>query len=296
MSRLASLVLFLGLLVGLVWAARQASSGDDKPARVDLDAGWAAAHTAQLRRLLNLPASVELEFKEVGESSIPDYRLLVFSVLEGDDRQPLQLYVSRDGRRVLYDRLYELEDPFRALREQIQLENAPVRGPADAPVTIVEYSDFTCIYCHRFFLTLERPLFERYGDKVRLVYKNFPLTGLRSWSEEAALAAACAFRQGNQQFWALHEKLFEGATRLREGRAVLLELAQQAGLNLPAFTGCLDQRDGLPEVAQDIREGERLGVNGTPTFFVNGRPIPGLVSPQHFFQIVDEELAAAQPR
>ncbi|MGH7753647.1 MAG: DsbA family protein, partial [Gemmatimonadales bacterium] len=277
MSRFSSIVLVLAFLLAIGWAARRHSSGAGEAAGGPVDARWAAAHHAPLRRALNLPPSIELKFKEVGESRVPDYHLLVFELVSGDRSRRLPLYVSRDAERVLYDRVYELADPFKPIREQIQVEDAPVRGPADAPVTIVEYSDYTCGYCRKFFETLEEPLFERYGPKVRLVYKNFPLTGLRSWSEDAALAAACAFRQGNQPFWALHEKLFRETPRLRAGRPVLVELAGEAGLNLPAFTGCLHQRQAAPDVARDVQEGDRLGVQGTPTFFVNGRPIAGLV-------------------
>lgn len=188
----------------------------------------------------------------------------------------------------------ERNDPYQQTRDRISLENVPARGPADAPVTIIEYSDYTCVYCRRFFETQEGPLFERYRGKLRLVYKNFPLTGLRSWSEDAALAGACAFRQGNDQFWALHEKLFHEAPRLREGRPLYRALARDAGLDLPAFTTCLDNRAALADVTRDVEEGDRLGVNGTPTFYVNGRPVEGLIPAGRFFQVVDEALAAAR--
>lgn len=293
MNRLGSLVLVLGFVLGVVWAGRQAA----RTAGSAVDASWAARHNSHLRRVLNVPPSVKLEFKRAEAAAGSDFTVVVFEVEDEQRRYPLELYVSRDGRRVLYDnRIYDVDDPFSAIREQIRLDNAPGRGPAEAPLTIVEYSDYTCVYCRRFFLTLEKPLFERYPGQLRLVYKHFPLAELRSWSEDVAVAAACAFRQGNKPFWALHEKLFPEAPRLREGRTVLLELAQGAGLNLPAFRRCLDGRDTLLEVARDVREGERLGVQGTPTFFINGRPVPGLLPPEHFFQIVDEELAAAESR
>ncbi|MBI4466396.1 MAG: DsbA family protein [Acidobacteria bacterium] len=290
MARVGSVLLIVALFVAIGWVARENPAGD----RVDAD--WAARHDTQLRRILNLPGSMRLEFKEATQGPAPDYQQVKFEIVAGHRRQAFELTVSRDGRRVLYDRLYELDDPFRALREQIQLENVPARGPADAPLTIVEYSDYTCGYCRRFFETLEEPLFERYGSQVRLVIKQFPLTGLRSWSEEASLAAACAFRQGSEPFWGLHEKLFLEAPRLEKGRPVLLELGKQAGVDLPAFERCLDRGDALAEVARDRAEGDRLGVEGTPTFFVNGRPIPGLMAAEDFFAIVDEELAAARAR
>lgn len=290
MSRFGSILLGLGLLLSIAWAGRQAAPGQ-------LDAQWAARNELQLRRVLNLPAAWQLQFKQMREVASEDYTVVVFDLVEGDDRSPFELYVSRDGQRVFYDRrVYELADPFQSIREQLQLAGAPARGPADAPVTIVEFSDYTCGYCRQFFRTHEDALFKRYGNKVRLVHKNFPLVGLRSWSQGASVAAACAFREGNSDFWALHKRLFQPSARLKEGGAMLLELARQAGVDGRGFTQCLQHQDGLAEVARDVAEGENLGVQGTPTFFVNGRPIPGLLSLENFFEVVDQELAATQAR
>lgn len=292
MARIGGVILIVGLLAAVGWVARRDSSADK--AGAEINGEWAVAHQAELRRALNLPGFVELEFKEVGQSPVPDYRLLKFELVAGERRRPLQLYVSHDGRRLLYDRVYELNDPFRGNRDKINEENAPSRGPAEAPVTIVEYSDYTCGYCRGFFEQIDGPLFERYGDRVRLVYKHFPLVGLRAWSEDAALAGACAYRQGNDRFWALHGKLFQSPVRLKERTPALVGLARDAGLDVPAFKMCLEKRETLPEVTRDVAEGDALNVQGTPTFYVNGRPIEGLVPAEEFFAIVDEELAAAR--
>jgi len=290
MARIGSVVLIIGLLVAVGWMARHDSAAGKA---AEINSEWAAAHQAELRRALNLPGFVELNFKELGESSVADYRLLKFELVAGERRRPLQLYVSHDGQRLLYDRVYELDDPFRVNREKIDLASAPARGPAEAPVTIVEYSDYTCGFCRRFFEQMEEPLFERYGGRVRFVYKHFPLVGLRAWSEDAALAGACAYRQGNDRFWALHPKLFQSPARLKERTPALAELAREAGLDVPAFRTCLEKRETQGEVDRDVAEGDALGVEGTPTFYVNGRPIEGLVPAEDFLAIVDEELAAA---
>src|SRR3990170_2246216 len=291
MARIGSVVLIIGLLVAVGWLARHDSAAGKA---AEINGEWATTHQAELRRALNLPDYVELNFREVGESSVADYRLLKFELVAGERRRPLQLYVSHDGRRLLYDRVYELDDPFRANREKINEENAPARGPAGAPVTIVEYSDYTCGYCRQFFEKMEGPLFERYGDRVRLVYKHFPLVGLRAWSEDAALAGACAYRQGNDRFWALHSTLFQSPARLKQGAPALVGLARDAGLDVPAFKMCLEKRETQADVQRDVAEGDALNVQGTPTFYVNGRPIEGLVPAEEFFAIVDEELAAAR--
>lgn len=299
MGRLGSALLVLALLAGVVWASRQAQSGNNgaaaAPSTAVLDANWVKSNELPLRRVLNLIPNLKLEFKEAVPSPMPDHYAVLLDAIVGEERVPLTLTVSRDGRRLLYEGwVYDLSDPFGAVRNYISLDNVPSRGPADAPVVIVEYTDFTCVYCRQFFLALEKPLFERYGGKVRYVYKHFPLTGLRSWSEDAALGAACAFRQGNENFWAYHEKLFQEAQRLNAGRDVLVELAQQVGLQQGKFERCVDQKETQAEVNHDLREGERLGVNGTPNFFINGRRITGLPRPAFLFEIIEQELAAAQ--
>lgn len=288
MDRIGSFLLVVGLLAGVWWAARQGSTGA-------VNKSWAATYTQELRRVLNLPPTVELEFKSSRRGSEAGEAVAVFDAVEGEARDSLELAVSADGTQLFYEgRTYKLADPFRAIRESISLENAPARGPLDAPVTVVEFSDYTCGYCRQFYLTLEKPLLERYGDQMRLAYKHFPLAEQRAWSEEAAVAAACAYRQGNEQFWAYHERLFQEADRLKEGRPLLLALASKAGLESASFRRCLAGRQGLVDVARDLDEAERLGVAVTPTFFVNGRPVYGFVRPEYFFYIIEQELTAAR--
>ncbi|MFQ5695540.1 MAG: DsbA family protein [Terriglobia bacterium] len=291
MARVGSILLVLALLLAVTWASRQPGSSASPHA---LNDRWLEAHNDNLARVLNLLPGSELKIKTVEESVHPDFSEVVFQVRLGIEREAIELTISHDGRWLVYEsRLVDLRDPFGVIREKIQLENTPARGPADAPVTIVEYSDYTCSYCRHFFLTQEEEVFERFGDKVRLVYKHYPLIGMRAWSQEAALAASCAYRQSNEAFWRYHPLLFQKAERLKEGEEALVALAAEAALDLPAFQQCLEQRDSLPEVARDLAEGERLGVNGTPNFFVNGRAVMGLVTPQFFFHIIEQELAAA---
>lgn len=291
MRPVASIVVAL-LLLGsaALWAGRQA-------APVSLDAHWAERYGSQLRRVLNLPPLVELQFKRARAGNAGHPAVAEFDAVVENDRYPVELAVSRDGNRLFYEgRTYRLADPFGGIRARISLTDAPARGPADAPLTIVEYSDYTCAYCRHFALTLEKPLLERYAGRVRLVYKHFPLVEVRPRAEKASLAAACAFRQGNRQFWAYHETLFREADHLDQGGATLLRLAEETGLDLTAFRRCLQQRRSGDDVARDVREGEALGIGGTPAFFFNGRPVYGLVRPEYFFYIAEQELAAAAGR
>lgn len=293
MERITSVILLLGLGAALLWGGHQADNGDGRAA---VDVLWFEQNKTQLRRIFNMPARTRLAFKERRESPIPDFDTVVLEILRVGGRQPFEVYVSEDGNRLLYDRLYDLQDPFGNIRKQIKLTGVPARGPADAPVTIVEYSDFTCGYCRRFVLTFGEGLIDRYEGKVRHVFKHFPLIGLRRHSQGSAVAAACAFRQGNDAFWAMHAELFRNAERLAEGKPVLVQLAKQAKLDIPAFDRCLESGDGLPDVVRDQEEGFQVKVEGTPTFFINGRPLPGLPSPEFFYQIIDQELALVEKR
>src|SRR3970282_745775 len=113
MARIGSVVLIIGLLVAVGWLARHDSAAGKA---AEINGEWATPPQAPLRGALNWPEYVELNFKEVGESSVADYRLLKFELVAGERRRPLQLYVSHDGQRLLYDRAYELDEPFLAQR------------------------------------------------------------------------------------------------------------------------------------------------------------------------------------
>jgi protein-disulfide isomerase len=287
MSRIGNVLLAFLLLAGVLWAGRQGGA-------TSLDAQWAQRYDGEIRRVLNVPPSATLQFKRAQPGGDNHYAVAVFDAHAGEDVYPLELNVSPDGQTLLYEgRTYTLDDPFAANRAAIDLTDEPARGPADAPVTIVEYSDYTCNYCRQFFLTQEEALLEEHAGKVRLVYKHFPLTEHRPGADDVAVAAACAYRQSNDAFWAYHQRLFQEADRLAEGRPLLIRLARQAGLDVSRFARCVDERQGLFDVARDLAEGEELGIRGTPAFFVNGRPVLGLVRPEYFSYIIEQELAAA---
>ena len=176
----------------------------------------------------------------------------------------------------------------------MRLDTAPALGPSDAPLTVVEYLDYTCGYCRAFFMTEEKPMLERYGDKARLVVKHFPI--LTEASTHAAHAAVCAQRQSNDKFWALHELFFQENDKVKQGRAGILALAGQAGLNAATLGRCMDEPETREAVSRDFEEARRLGIEATPSFFINGRPLGGYLGPERFFAVLDEELQSVQAK
>ena len=162
--------------------------------------------------------------------------------------------------------------------------SGPSKGPENASVTIIEFSDFECPYCSRVLPTLEQVM-ARYPEDVRLVYRNFPLRS-HSRAGPAAEAALCAEEQG--QFWTYHDKLFANARALSDEQ--LKSYAQELGLDMPAFEQCYDERRFAEQVETDVREGHAAGVTGTPAFFVNGVLLSGARPSADFYRAIDAEL------
>ena len=171
-------------------------------------------------------------------------------------------------------------------RLAVDAGNNPAQGPADAPVTIIEFSDFQCPYCSRAVATIKK-LEESYPGKIRVVYRDFPLTSIHPRAAKAAEAAGCANEQG--KFWAMHDSLFGQQDKLQD--ADLKQRAVDLGLDSAAFNTCLDSGKEAAEWQKDQSEGERYGVSSTPAFFVNGRMIVGAQPYEAFARVVDEELA-----
>jgi len=168
-------------------------------------------------------------------------------------------------------------------------EQDHVRGDFDAPVTIVEYSDYECPFCGRFHPTIKQVLAE-YPGQVRWVYKHFPLDQIHAQARPAAEASECIFEQkGNDGFWQFTDGLFENQSRL--GESFYKELAAQIGLNVDQFNNCFSSRKYKDKVETDYQEGIRLGVRGTPGSFINGKSIPGAVPYSSLKAVVDQALA-----
>jgi protein-disulfide isomerase len=163
------------------------------------------------------------------------------------------------------------------------------RGAREAPVTIVEFSDFQCPYCRAVVPTLKE-VAARYPDRVRWVFRDFPIENLHPEAPLAHEAARCAGDQG--KFWPYHDLLFEQTNLAPDA---LRQYATQVGLETSAFAQCLDSRRYRASVAADVATGNQLGVTGTPTFFVNGRPLVGNLPLAEFQRAIERELASTAP-
>jgi protein-disulfide isomerase len=164
--------------------------------------------------------------------------------------------------------------------------NDPAIGGANAPVTIVEFSDFQCPFCQRAAPTLKK-IRETYGDKVRVVWKDFPLTQIHPQAFKAAEAGHCAEEQG--KFWEFHDRMFADQSKLQPDD--LKKSAAEMGLDTAKFDACLDSSKYAERVRDGVAAGTRLGVNSTPTLYINGRLVQGAQPYENFAAVIDEELS-----
>ena len=183
------------------------------------------------------------------------------------------------------------QKPARASTVRVSFDPARLRGRADAPVMIVEFSDFQCPFCRKIQPTLKN-LLAKYEGKIGLAYRDFPLRGMHGQAELGAESSRCASEQG--KFWEYHDLLFANPDKLN--RVGLLELAHSAKLDEGQFASCLSSGKHRAEVEKDLQDGIRAGVMGTPGIFINGTPLSGAQSESAFERVIESELAKSEKK
>ena len=171
-------------------------------------------------------------------------------------------------------------------RYEIPVDGFPSLGPEDAPIVIVEFSDFQCPYCARFHDQTLQPLLDAYPGKIRFVYRHFPLSTIHSNAFQAAEASMCAYEQG--AFWPYHDGIYENQAELSAEPYV--QMAADLGLDVESFRTCLENEEYKGLVQNDVELAVSLGVRSTPTFFINGLPFIGAQPLDAFKQVIDSEL------
>ena len=242
---------------------------------------------AEVESNVGTPSPEEVEqFYEANKAQIP--------IPKAEALPQVRQYMIDSSRRRYQDilaanmrRNFKVVTFLDPLRTDVATAGYPSRGPSNAPVTIIEFADFECPFCGGFYPTLK--LVEKnYADRVRLVYRQFPLTNMHPNAQKAAEASLCANDQ--RKFWDFYDSLFSDQSRLDVPS--LKQRAQTLGLNVPAFNTCLDSGSQAAAIQKDRDDARKIGVNSTPTVFINGRLLGGR-SYAEVQEVIEDELQRA---
>jgi protein-disulfide isomerase len=256
------------------------------------------ASTEQLikffRKKNNIPPSAQVTVSGLKDSVIKGAKE---GVLDVGPPQPKRVpfTLSSDGKYALFGDTVDLTvDPSKAVMAKIKLDGVACRGPKDAKVTIVKFSDYQCPFCAKGYATMEEVL-KLYGDKVRFCFKDFPLP-FHPWAEPAAIAAKCVSQQKPDVYWKVYDGFFQNQKDVNPGNVneKAWSFVEAAGLDKAKFDECVNSKATQAAVKADAAEGQSLGVTGTPSFVINGSLLVGAQPIDAFKAVIDDELASAK--
>lgn len=241
-----------------------------------------------------LTDQVQIVVGDPAPSAYPTYsRVLVHMFAGSNDLGDKTYYVAASGE-IVNGTVWKLgESPFEDVIRMLPT-NDPSRGPADAPVTIVEFSDFECPYCKQFADTARENFPKSFPNSVRLVFADFPLESKHLWARAAAEAAHCIGDGNVTNFWEFHDWMFEHQTEIEPKganlRQKILDFAKSKGWDTVAIGSCMDSHAKAQEVTDSERLAAKLGVEQTPTLFVDGRKVEGALPWPNLERLIQFEV------
>jgi len=254
----------------------------------------------QIRSQLNIPPDYGIKIGARTKSEFPGYDKLPVTFSHNSASQTVEFYLSADNKTLIRMSKMDLShDPS----EMVSVKDRPFRGGAEAKVTIVNFDDLECPFCARMHRELFPETIARYGDKVKIVYKDFPLVDLHPWALHAAVDANCLATQSADAYWAFVDHVHDngaeinGATRdLSVSDAALDKLAKDEGaqhkLNTATLATCLSAQD-TAKIKASMAEGNGLGVEATPTLYINGERLEGAEGTDKLWPAIDRALEQA---
>ena len=257
----------------------------------------------QVRSFYKIPSDVKISMSPMKASEFPSYDSFTITFDSGSKQQQYDFLLSKDGKTLVrMTKLDMTKDPYAEVMKKIDVNGRPTRGNKDAKVVAINYDDFQCPYCSRMHQNLFPGILKEYGDSVLFIYKDFPLSEIHPWATRAAVDGNCLGAQSTDAYWSFADYIHanQGDINKEKGKdaqfAVVDRLASEQGkknnLDSAKLDACIKaQQDD--KVKASVKEGESLGVEATPTLFVNGEKVDGAVPPEQLRAVLDRALVQA---
>jgi len=257
----------------------------------------------QVRAYFNIPADVKIKIGASTPSEFPNYDTVPVILSRQDKSQTMDFLVSKDGTTMVRMTKMDLtKDPYAETMKKIDLAGRPVRGNPDAKVTVVNFDDFECPFCSRMHSTLMTDILQQYGDKIRIIYKDYPLS-MHPWAIHAANDANCLAKESGQGYWEFadyvhaNQRAISGSQRdvqssFTELDHLTLDIGKKHGVDAARLQACVKAQPDATMKAS-MAEGDSIGVSATPTVFVNGQRLEGAVDIEEVKAALNQQLLAA---
>ena len=285
------LAMTAGALAGAGAARAQAAQPQPPAAGTPEQTKLLASVEAYLRDLFAWGKDFQLKLGPLKEAQMPGFYEVPIAVTFQEQTDTGTVYASKDGKFIIRGELYDTgRDPFAEIKSKLDTSDSPSIGPADAKITLIEFSDFQCPHCKLLSQNL-KPLEAKF-PKVRIVFKNFPITQIHPWAMTAALAARCVYQSSPDGFWKMHDAIFQQQELISAEDVYnkLTDFAVAAGMNRDDFKSCLANPETQKRIDADIQMEKEVKINSTPTIFINGRENIG-GDPATLEQLINFETA-----
>ncbi len=265
-----------------------------KPVKVEQPKRDFAKLEAYLRHLNLWTPDIKFEVTDTQPSSmLPGFDEMTVKASLGERFAEQKILISADGKTIIKGEVLDTSaNPFIKDIALIRNVGQPSMGTVGAPVVISVYTDYQCPYCQEQAKVLRANLLKTFPKEVRLFIHDFPLEQIHPWARPAAIAGRCVLLQGEENYWKYHDWVFDQQKALgaETFRGMLMSWAPTNGIDSLQLTRCFDNKETDKEVTQDLAGAKKLGINSTPTLYVNGRKLAGSVSWEQLKSIIEVEV------
>ena len=258
----------------------------------------------QVRAYFNIPPDVDISLGKPAASEFPNYELIPVTMSRDGKTQTSEFLLSSDGKTLIrFTKIDLTKDIYAETMSKITTGGRPVRGNPDAKVTVVNFDDFECPFCARMHSTLMGQILPEYKDKIKVVYKDFPLVEIHPWAQHAANDANCLAAQSGAAYWQLADYLHANQREISGNQqnvqdafakldAATMDFGKKNNVDTTKLQACIKaQSDSI--VKASMAEGDKLNISATPTLFINGQRIEGALGADELRAALNQQLLAA---